>query len=447
MRNFGIGERISGLALDSRLWTLDLARLCLCGTLIALTATAATGDTVELSNGQTVEGAVTARSERSVTIRMSVGGREYAREFPLDQVRAITVDGKREVVAPGENPGKAETAVGARRTQAEVEKLIDDRGRSRPDWWDSVTLDYPRSLGLDWSVPPRGVWDNQRYVGQYVWDVINPNPGKWRGGVRLMHHLLSVNQESPEVRQRVMEELGRMYHGLLQDYARAAFWWRQAGVDKTEQASLSAVYLAECYAKLGCKEMALEQLAKTPPHFAMIKAWADMGEIDQALRLADANIEGPYADIACIYAGDACRVAGQHEKALEYYEKILSLPLNIRTWKRLNANRQRATANIEAIRLFETLDLGRVPDGTYRSSSLGYKGMVHVETVVQSGRIVSVRVTQHEEKQFYSALTDVPRKIVAKQSVKGIDATSGATVTSEAIINATAKALASGGKR
>ena len=40
----------------------------------------------------------------------------------------------------------------------------------------------------------------------------------------------------------------------------------------------------------------------------------------------------------------------------------------------------------------------------------------------------------------------VPAQIIAKQGVKGVDATSRATITGEAIINATAKALAQGAK-
>ena len=42
----------------------------------------------------------------------------------------------------------------------------------------------------------------------------------------------------------------------------------------------------------------------------------------------------------------------------------------------------------------------------------------------------------------HSALTDVPNQIIEKQGVKGIYATSRATITAEAILNATAKALA-----
>ena len=64
-----------------------------------------------------------------------------------------------------------------------------------------------------------------------------------------------------------------------------------------------------------------------------------------------------------------------------------------------------------------------------------------IQYVVANGRIEAVKVTRHQEKQFYSALTDTPRQIIEKQGVQGVDATTGATITAEAIINATAKAL------
>ncbi len=422
----------------TRVWLIVFATVALfSGATATLLA-----DSIEFTDGRTIQGKITNRDNQSVTITMTVGGREYPRDFPLDRVRAITKDGKREVIGESDDTPSVQSTGGETRSRKAVLALIEEQGRSTPDWWDSVSLNYPRSLDLNWSFPPRGVWDNQRYVGNYVWDIINPNPTKWREGVYLMHHLLRVNQDRPETRQRVMIELGRMYHDLLADYARAAFWWRNAGLDETQQASLNGVHLAECYAKLGSKELAIELMRKLPGHFAMIKAWADMGEIDRALQMADANAKGSYADIAYIYAGDACRVAGQYGKALEYYNKLLALPSGNRGARRVQVNQIRARDNAEAIRLFEMLDLSRVPDGTYRASSVGYKGDIHIEVSAHSGRIESVQVTRHQEKQFYSAMTDVPDKIVAAQGVKGVDATSGATITSEAIINATAKALA-----
>ncbi|MDP6504781.1 MAG: FMN-binding protein, partial [Planctomycetota bacterium] len=115
--------------------------------------------------------------------------------------------------------------------------------------------------------------------------------------------------------------------------------------------------------------------------------------------------------------------------------------------KRYDKVRGRAQASLQAIKLFETLDIAKVSDGTYRSSSIGYAGQVSIEVVVSNAKITKARVTQHREKQYYSSVVDTPRRIIAKNSVKGVDATTAATLTSEAIINATAKALSQGMKK
>ncbi len=87
-----------------------------------------------------------------------------------------------------------------------------------------------------------------------------------------------------------------------------------------------------------------------------------------------------------------------------------------------------------------------MPDGTHTSFSTGYNGRLDVAVQVADGKIESVKVTKHKEKQFYSALTDTEASILRLQSVRGVDGTSGATITSQAIINATAKALAGAAK-
>ena len=101
----------------------------------------------------------------------------------------------------------------------------------------------------------------------------------------------------------------------------------------------------------------------------------------------------------------------------------------------------RARQSIASIQLFETLDVSKLRAGTYTESATGYEGPIRVEVKIASGKISNVSVVSHKEKQFYSALRDTPEKIVAQQTVKDIDATSGATITAQAIVNATAKAL------
>lgn len=329
------------------------------------------------------------------------------------------------------------------RGRADLDALVNRMGRTRPDWFAQTPLEYPKTLDLSWPEKPDGGWNNQKNVGQYIWDIINPNPSRWRSGTRLMHHLLTLHQDKPDQREKIMLALGRMYHDLLEDYARAAFWYRAVGVEKEpSEYSNSAVILAECYWRLGFEVEARKLLAKTPDSLRHAKLLADMGDTERsvAMALADAD-DSP--DSAFLHAGDAFRLAGRYPEALANYQKVVAIPVPEKNPPgHLLKNRTRAQANSDAIKAFELFDLKRVTDGTYSASSQGYEGLVEVAVAVRAGKIESVKVTKHREKQFYSAMTDTPDKIIAKQSVKGVDATSNATITSEAIINATAKALA-----
>ncbi len=349
------------------------------------------------------------------------------------------------LVSPTESWGEDKTKDKPARSKAEIEELINTVGKTPPDWFDSVKLDYPRSLDLSWPQrPPTREWNNQRNVGQYVWDVINPNPGKWKSGIRFMHFMLKKHAGDVEIRTRVMKTMGRMYFDFFRDYARAAFWWRAAGVDKND--SPQGVHLAECYWRMGNKEMAKEYLDKLPNYYSAIKLWADMGDTEQALRVAAAFAQSGYTDMAYLSAGDACRTAGKLSDAIDYYSHVLTLPASGRMGKRIRRNQQRAHANIEGIKLYDSLDLKKVPDGEYCGNAPAYAGELYIEVTVAKGRIESVKVTRHKEKQFYSAIEDTTGRIVEQQGLSGIDATSGATITSEAIINATAKALAGAAK-
>jgi len=111
---------------------------------------------------------------------------------------------------------------------------------------------------------------------------------------------------------------------------------------------------------------------------------------------------------------------------------------------RIKRTQARAQASLDSLKIFELADVSKVSDGTYKDSSLGYEAQVEVTVTVKNKKIESVKVTQHHEKQYYSSITDVPAQIIAKQGVKGVDATSRATITGDAIINATAKALGQG---
>ena len=98
-----------------------------------------------------------------------------------------------------------------------VSRLIELAGETPPDWFESTPLEYPRTLDLSWPLKPPGKgWNNQKNMGQYIWDIINPNPNRWRSGIRLVHHMMSLHKNDRALLKRDMETLGGMYFRLLQ---------------------------------------------------------------------------------------------------------------------------------------------------------------------------------------------------------------------------------------
>ena len=431
--------------------------------------------TIELVSGAKMTGRILAKDDQTLTVEADVGGRTYTRKYPLDRIGAVVAGGQRIVLnessgSPPPSPAgagasdadsglsaargsktvsqaKSGTANSSVRSRAEIESLIEEMGRTPPDWWDATPLNYPKTLDLTWPEKPEDEWNAQKNVGQYLWDVIQPNEHKWREGVRFVHFLLEQHQGDREKTGRDMFYLGRLYYLLLQDHARAAFWWRKAGVEQGANRPES-VFLADCYWRLGSKPMALEYLnrmSRSAIPITAVKQLADMGETRMAVQIAEAAARGGFADLAYLYAGDAYRIEGQFEQAIGYYDKVLKIEPrgNEGEVNRIKRAQTRARMNIAAIRVFDKLDLTKIPDGAYRGAAPAYGGELQVEVAVRGGRLQDVRIVRHVEKQYYAAMTETPRKIIQKQGLQGVDATTGATITSEAIINATAQALGS----
>lgn len=170
-----------------------------------------------------------------------------------------------------------------------------------------------------------------------------------------------------------------------------------------------------------------------------IKLWGEMGEFEKAIDMARRVAGAGRPDVAYLTAGDAARVTGNLEKALQYYRTAADMAT------RDKAKKQYARASAEAVERFLTVDMDALADGTYTGrSSSGYKGPVQVKVKVAAGRIASVTVTNHRENWYGASLQYVPEKLAEEGAVVGVDAVTGATATSRAIVNATMDALAGG---
>lgn len=414
-----------------------LVTLWLCG---ASGAVLAQQDLVEFLNGSRLTGTVTGIQvpAKQFEFESKIGQRTVKRTYQFAEVHAVTMRGKRHVLTEMPAPSKDGRV---QRTEAEVRALI-DAAAAEPSWFAQVKTNHPATLNLDWPEKPEGKWNNKKNMGQYIWDIINPNPSRWQSGVKLVHEITDTHRSQPALLKRDQQTLGRMYFELLRDYARAAYWFEQAKVTGREG---PGVKLAECYWRLGNREMAMRTLTQPVLPLGAIKLLAELGEIDTALRLAKAYEGGRAENDARILAADALRIAGRLEEATKMYEKVL----NSDTYRNDQYEARfkgRARDSLEAIRLFDKADVSQVADGTYRDESVGYNGALEVEVTVAAGKIADLKVTRHKEKQFYSALEDTPNQILQRQSVLDIDGFSGATITSGAIVNATAKALAKGSR-
>lgn len=404
----------------------------------ALTLVSTEADTIVFRNGARLSGQVTTidQAAKSVTIRI----RSFTRRYAFKDIKSVIQNGKQ--VDLGTNPpASAAKSSGNTRSQAEIEQLIRTTGASKPDWYDATKLNYPPTMDLNWPMPAPKPWNSKKNIGQFIWDVINPNQSRWREGVRFMYFLIEKHPNNSHANNMAKRGLASMYFRLFQDYPRAAYWWRQSTLPSNDPGH---VLLAECYFRMRNGDMAMAALAGKPAKTQSVKLLGAMGKTEQAVRLAESLARSRQPHELFLVAGDALALAGRYQEAVTYYRKVLTDQRKPRNKQYENRYYSRARESIAAIQLFELMDVSKLKDGVFTDSATGYNGPIRVEAKVAGGRITSLRIVNHKEKQYYSALRDIPAQITAKQSVKDIDATSRATITAQAIVNAAAKALNQG---
>lgn len=367
---------------------------------------------------------------------------------------------------------------GAHKTQAEADEAIRTAGSTSPEWWDSVELNYPETLDLSWPVRQgiqgpggggrgrgaRGAGSgtaSPTNVDDYLTQVIYPNPPRYKAGIRLVHHLMILHKDDSDKLRRSLNMLGDMFYQLLGDYARAAFWWQKYA---QMGGSVDPLKMARCYHELGSKAAAEALLASLDSNAArnnrdLVKLWARIGEVDKALALIESGFDGQsggrgvarglsQSDKYLLSAG-ILRAAGRYDEAIVLYEKVLALPDSAMQPVRRNATdgKDKARMNIATIQHLKTLDIKRIPDGSYTAVVNAYGGPMTVKADIKQGRLVSVDILRNSETFSYLIMAlPTTREIVARQGFEGVHAVTGATVTAEAIIHGTAKALSDGMK-
>jgi uncharacterized protein with FMN-binding domain len=319
------------------------------------------------------------------------------------------------------------------KTKAEVLAMIKKIGATPPDWFAATPLNFPKTLDLTWTPPPQGSpWDPNKNVGQFIWTSINENEARWKEGIKFLHHM--HGQQGQAGHRETGDGVARQHvprppPGLGSRRLLEADGGRD-GHPRARPLLLQA-------RKQGDGRRDPDQVRRR--QFAPRQRHPPLGRSRRPRQAqAGRQMANGIPDAGNLAAGDVCKAMGKFPEALAYYQKVLDAKSGSRD---IDHNKKRAQGSIDALKVFDGLDLKKVPDGKYTANSIGYTGPVDVEVSVAGGKITDVRVTQHHEKQYYSSITETCAAIIQKQGAKGVDATSGATITSEAIINATVKAL------
>jgi uncharacterized protein with FMN-binding domain len=85
-------------------------------------------------------------------------------------------------------------------------------------------------------------------------------------------------------------------------------------------------------------------------------------------------------------------------------------------------------------------------DGVYKGSAKGYGGAIKVAVKVKGGKISKIKVLKHKESDPDTSLKKIPERIIKEQKTQ-VDAVTGATITSKAIMKAVDNALSKAKKK
>ena len=198
----------------------------------------------------------------------------------------------------------------------------------------------------------------------------------------------------------------------------------------------------------------------TPPYFYSTSSWSFlvvMGGLETTTKAevidqfgnpipglyAAGNVQGgrfavDYPTIVCGISHSICltygRIAGTEAATCD--PSITEYTSLYKEWKQSQAAQTAAAA--------EAAGAVEYTDGTYEAAGKGIGGDVPVTVTVEGGKISSVEVGDNSETQGIGskAIEQLPEQIVAANGTTGVDAVSGATVTSSAIFTAVEDCLA-----
>ena len=190
---------------------------------------------------------------------------------------------------------------------------------------------------------------------------------------------------------------------------------------------------------------AVRSLASLYTDYELYQEAIDVLKLGQTMRFPDQRWKEVRAAELLDSMGDVYARWGKFDDAKQNYREAVRLyPLGKPPYGRhlLPRNAKKVQTKLDLLTA-SSLNDARLRTGRYKEKALGYSGDINLTVNVSSGRITSINV-QHQEKIEQNACKLIPQRIVAKQSLQ-VDGVSGATVTKDAIVAGTLRALKKAG--
>jgi len=319
-------------------------------------------------------------------------------------------------------------------------------GSSRPEWWDGAKARFP--AGTD----PNDLDAKIEFV-----QVAYAEKGRPHRAIRLFEEIAEsaiggggggeeqgVPTDEGHLRSwlRACHEIAHLYEGALQDDARSLGWALRCGkaplADPVEArqnriaADLAVARAVEGMERRGTmvargvdalglyRLLARDLLLDPDPYGTLLlpQIFLHMGDLE-----LENGGDGGRAAAGRAY-GAALAAAGRLPDAV---------PSNYK------APGSVAQASLRRLSV-KGLELSKVPDGEYRGEAFGYNAPVGVRLSFEGGRCTELHVEDLGDKRPLDAYRVLPERILESQTLE-VDAVTGATVTSRAIVSAATEAV------
>jgi uncharacterized protein with FMN-binding domain len=307
--------------------------------------------------------------------------------------------------------------------------------------------------------------------GLTIWSKLDGWEGdsaRFREAIATMHRCWELNT-NPALKAVCSQRLGLWYEGMMQDYARAYYWFRNVQTLAAEAAQIhdpqnhnmrdtkayATLAMARCCARMGLAEEARDLVV--PFKF---RDWRELFDLAVVYRLMRDTAKSDAAILEAMPAAksqfDRLSAAGRGiilffangnvaevQNRMPQYAELYGQAAG-QGGAGLGPNLKGQNSLIEIIRARiaapQKVNLASLRTGTYEGESAGCHNPIKVSVRLDAGRLADVKVTGIREKRCFNAAAVVSDEIVKKQSL-GVDGVSGATVTSLCLANAVRNAF------